>query len=457
MIPRLSLFLFAVASVLRLALAIVNREANDDHLEVTRWILDHGGLPLLGDCWECYQPKLYHLLVAAVIQLFGLSDESAQAIAGQMVNVCFGVGTLWVARRFLRESIAHPRVELLLFGLLAFNPRLLSIHIQATNDAAVVFCSVLACWKLWRYLESESASDAWAAVLATVLAGLAKGSGWFVFFWVAVVLTVRWIVDRRGSAAPARRFAPGRALLVLVLTFGSVVPIAGPYAAHWQRFGSPFVMNIPKDPPPKWSEPTVARRPGVLSIRDAFLTFRLRNLIERPYTTHDNAGFPRHRTSLWTQMYGQTASLWFSQWPKSWTNRTAVATGTSRALILLCLLPLSLGLSGLTFDGRRMLRALRAGPHAYLRERREWIFPLLAASFAAMMFKLSHDYRDFSVMKAIYIFPALLAPLCWIGLGMSAVETYVPVQGRRAVEGLLWCLVLVSAIEAFELLFWLSR
>jgi hypothetical protein len=49
---------------LRLALALINRQANDNHLEVATRILATGKLPIKGECFECYQPKLYHLLLA---------------------------------------------------------------------------------------------------------------------------------------------------------------------------------------------------------------------------------------------------------------------------------------------------------------------------------------------------------------------------------------------------------
>ena len=54
----------AVAS--RVLLALYNRSANDDHMEVIQRIVA-GGRPLVDDCWQCYQPKLYHQFVADVI------------------------------------------------------------------------------------------------------------------------------------------------------------------------------------------------------------------------------------------------------------------------------------------------------------------------------------------------------------------------------------------------------
>ena len=54
-----------VAVLLRLSLAVVNHEANDDHMQVIRIIRATGQLPLKPDCGECFQPKLFHATAAA--------------------------------------------------------------------------------------------------------------------------------------------------------------------------------------------------------------------------------------------------------------------------------------------------------------------------------------------------------------------------------------------------------
>ena len=59
----------AVGVLLRVYLALVNTEANDDHLTVIRIIAQQHRLPRLRDAWEGFQPKLYHVPVAVLWNL----------------------------------------------------------------------------------------------------------------------------------------------------------------------------------------------------------------------------------------------------------------------------------------------------------------------------------------------------------------------------------------------------
>ena len=49
---------------LRVGVALYNSEANDDHMEVVTLIADEGANPLVGDCWQCCQAKLFHRTAA---------------------------------------------------------------------------------------------------------------------------------------------------------------------------------------------------------------------------------------------------------------------------------------------------------------------------------------------------------------------------------------------------------
>lgn len=418
------------ALLLRVGLAFVNRQANDDHVEVVRWMLEHGRLPFKGDCWECYQPKLYHLAVAGIVRLFGLHEVARQTIAGQLVNVALGAATLLLFARFLRRLPLDAIARRALFAALAFQPRLLSTHVQATNDALVILAGLVTSYACWRFAEKPGARRIAWITIGAVIGGLAKGSGFVIFAWALLVLGVL-AIRRRGRSDAA-------ALGILAVSFASVVPFAGPYVEHWRRFGDPFVLNIPKDPPASFREVSVVRRPGVLSYSSAFLSFRPASLWRDPYTPHSNENVPTHRTSLASQLYGQHASLWFTQWPETWARRDGPAENTTRALLVLELVPLALLLCGAVLTFRR--------PGG-------WMFLALAVAFLGMQLRLSTTYRDFSVMKAIYLYPALLAPVYWMA---AAIES-LPIGVRRASIGLLWLLAGVSALEAIELLAWLLR
>jgi hypothetical protein len=67
----LFLIIFFLSVDLRLGMVSFNREANDDHMQVISLIIKSGTLPNKSDCWECYQPKLFHYTAAKILQLTG--------------------------------------------------------------------------------------------------------------------------------------------------------------------------------------------------------------------------------------------------------------------------------------------------------------------------------------------------------------------------------------------------
>ena len=97
------LVIFLLATLLRVGLALVNREANDDHLEVARMIMQEKRLPLMDDCWECFQPKFYHLSLAVIFQSLNITQPETQTLVAQLLNVLMGALTIWVAYLFIRS------------------------------------------------------------------------------------------------------------------------------------------------------------------------------------------------------------------------------------------------------------------------------------------------------------------------------------------------------------------
>ena len=59
----LILLIFIIALLLRFSLAVYNTQANDNHFEVIDIILKENKIPEREDCWECFQPKLFHLFL----------------------------------------------------------------------------------------------------------------------------------------------------------------------------------------------------------------------------------------------------------------------------------------------------------------------------------------------------------------------------------------------------------
>ena len=69
------------------------------------------------------------------------------------------------------------------------------------------------------------------------------------------------------------------------------------------------VTNQPASPLPHLIEKTNPTRPGLTSVVDGLLTFRYVDLLRHPRNTQGRRVYPRHRTSVWTQVYARTHSI----------------------------------------------------------------------------------------------------------------------------------------------------
>jgi hypothetical protein len=139
----------ALGILLRLYLAVVNSEANDDHLTVIRIIADEHRLPRLRDAWEGFQPKLYHVTVAFLWDLSPIHSVGVQIRIAQLVSCAAGIATLFVLRRALiRRGLSQP-MRVLAFALVALNPKLCGLNAQATNDSFVILFATLALDQGW--------------------------------------------------------------------------------------------------------------------------------------------------------------------------------------------------------------------------------------------------------------------------------------------------------------------
>jgi hypothetical protein len=136
---------------LRVSLALVNREANDDHMTPIRMIRTTGQLPTKTDCWECFQPKLFHRTAAAVLDIGHVPPGIAEIKIVQLMNAMLGSPILVFAWRFIRELNVGVHAKGFAFALLALNPTLIGVNGQATNDTFVIFFGVATLYWAYRF------------------------------------------------------------------------------------------------------------------------------------------------------------------------------------------------------------------------------------------------------------------------------------------------------------------
>ncbi len=132
------LMLFVLAAGLRFSLALVNRQANDNHLEVIQLMLQGKEDLTHSDCHECFHPKFFYGCCAAVFTALQLENEDQQIVCGQLINATSGMLVLACVWGVLQQVSAPPALRLVALGLLATNPRLVAINAQLSNDSFAV-------------------------------------------------------------------------------------------------------------------------------------------------------------------------------------------------------------------------------------------------------------------------------------------------------------------------------
>jgi hypothetical protein len=443
---------FALAAALRVALCLVNTEANDDHMTPIRMLAESWRPPARGECPECFQPKLFYAAGAVLLKVLRLREGRAATLAVQAMNCAAGIGTLWIVLLFARGLTTDPVRRLLVFSTAALNPYLIAVSAQASNDAFVVLFSTLALYFLFQFLGDgqDRRRRALLITLCTALAGLSKGNGLLVFAGIAVLLTAKIWSDGRSSRT--RRF-DAAFLTAFVLAFLLVVPYFGQYVRNYRTSGSPFATNQERDAPPFFFEETFPPRPGITSVARSYFTFPLVDLLARPrINTSDMlciAGdasacsearapesdpeavrAPEHQTSFWALLYGSAHSVDYYQWPRSWRTRAPALVALTRTIFVLALVPTALLLAGLIAILAALARSLGRG--GGVPDAPRAAAAAFAGGFVAWLIAYSLSYRDFSTVKAIYLFPGLLAYVAVFDAGWGACAANPRTRARLA-------------------------
>jgi hypothetical protein len=399
--------LLALGVLLRLYLAIVNAEANDDHQTVIRIIAEQHRLPGLREAWEGFQPKLYHVTVAILWNLSPWQSSVVQVRIAQLVACAAGIATLFVVRRALARWALSAPTRILTFALVALNPTLIGLNAQATNDSFVILFATVALFHAYEFFRVGTIRAFILMSISVVLATLSKGNGLVVF--IAISATLAHAIVRHDALPrfPRRQLVGVTAGFVLMFLASTV--LFGSYRRNWEDTGNPFSINGDRAPLPHVFNRTYVYRPGTTSIADTYFTFRFVDMLAHPTITTDPRVYPLHRTSLWSQLYGRANVAHFAQHPPSWRNTSPLVFATSRLILVIALLPTALLLAGMLRIVGTLIRPSRR--RSFLRRQNlNWeLTALTATGFVAFIVVYSLLYRDFSTMKAEFLFPGLLA------------------------------------------------
>jgi|CXWL01.1.fsa_nt_gi hypothetical protein len=402
--------IFIGSILLRLGLVLYNREANDPHMPVVRYIMRNNVLPDKTECTECFQPKLFHYSTAKILSFMRLDhsqDGDAQKVVAQLINFLAGIAILIVVWIFVGSlSGVHEWVKILGFALLAFNPQLIGINSQVTNDTFLILLCTLAVYCAYFFLGKPNFVYFLFAVIFSALAVMTKTNGWVTVIAIAIAFFVRSSQPKIGLTK-GLFFAATYPILVVSLIL--LNPLSQ-YVQNYQRYGSPVALNIDPQQQPLFLEKTYIPYAGILSIQDGFLTFKFGNLLEEPVTyLLDKVSGESHRTSLWTRLYGSANSVHFENYPPSWRIAGQAPYWIYRGIFILALLPAAVMLIGVTMEIYGTIKGILTGDPLLLNNVSHGLFALLFIGQTLFVMLYAYEYRIYTVMKAVFTYPGLLA------------------------------------------------
>jgi 4-amino-4-deoxy-L-arabinose transferase-like glycosyltransferase len=394
-------------------------------------------LPRTGDCRECFQPKLYHYLMNHIFQTLDIdaNNKISQMILAQLLNAFLGTVFLLVIWIFMAAlPTGNEPLKLIAFSLVAFNPSLIGINAQATNDTLAILFATLAIYFIWLFLKQEQGIQLLTGILFACLGVATKTNIFVTVFAILFALFVKAFAARqRAMLYSAALFLPS----ILVLSF--LNPLTQ-YLTNYQASGSVVGINMPEQPFPSFFEKSYSSRPGIISIQDGIFSFKLMSLLEYPRLTNEAIGYPAHRTSLWTQLYARANSVHFDSWPKSWRTKGTGNFPLLRAIYVLALFPAAMVLFGAIISLREFVIALFKNLPDSLYATDYGLFNTLFWSHLAFIVLYALRYRDFSVMKPVFIYPAMLAFLVFFIKSGDVIQ--------RLTKGNKWFIVTLSSVVA---------
>jgi hypothetical protein len=402
--------IFILSIVLRISLSLVNREALDNHLEISQIILKEDRVPIADDCWECFHPKLYHFSIAKLFQLFSIENNEHQIIFAQLINSAMGMLTLFFIYLFLTGQPLPRKVKLISFALIALNPALIAVNSQASNDSLVILLSTMTIYFFYQFLTKENIALFLLITVLAILASISKHNGVAIFLVILTALGIKMLPRKENRQSRKKHLLY---FFILAISWSLTAPFLGQYWQTYQTHGRLVTGRIPNPPPPSLfkKEYFDLVRPGVASVADAYFTFKFIDLVRNPAVTHDyfSTTYPEHRTSLWTQLYGWSYFSRFPCVPESWKTTGLFTLTLGRALLVLALLPSFFMLFGLTTHMLSFIKFIFRQTSDGFWASKEWFLGLVFLSGILLILTTTATFRDFGSMKIIYLLPFVLS------------------------------------------------
>jgi len=421
-------FVIIGSVLLRFGLANFNREANDYHMPVIRQIMAKDRLPEKEDCSECFQPKFFYYIMAKSLSIMRLDhgrDRDAQVVTLQFINMAAGIITLIVSWLLIaRFANINQGAKVLGFSLLAFNPQFIGITSQVTNDSLMIMFCTLLIFCTYLFLKSPNLSYFLLMVAFGVLAILTKTNGWVNVIAVAGTMMI-WIIFNPSRIDTIKRFFYLAGFVIAVVSLVILSPLSQ-YVQNYQKYGSPVALNIDPLPPPKLFDKTYPDGAGILSVWDGYFTFKLGSLLKEPVIpVEDKIDEDSSTTSLWTRLYASASSIHYENYPPSWRPFDTAFYWVYRGNYILALLPAAIMLFYAALEIYWIIKDVFTRNYQLLHEISYGLFTVVFIGQILFVMLYAYEYRIQSVMKAIFIYPALLSMFLFFSRGKTRLSTYL--------------------------------
>ena len=173
---RIPILILITSILLKFVLAIANRDANDNHVDVVNIIIGTKSIPEKSDCWSCYQPKLYYLISSGLVTLFHVSETFDRMLVMQLLNVFLAFFIQLLIWKYIDSFSIKYKHKQILFAFFAFNSCLTGINVQGTNDTLIILLGVATVYYFTKYIKEGSNISFIMASISIVLALLTKAS-----------------------------------------------------------------------------------------------------------------------------------------------------------------------------------------------------------------------------------------------------------------------------------------
>jgi hypothetical protein len=287
--------------------------------------------------------------------------------------------------------------------LIALNPNLIGINSQATNDSLVILFSTLAIFFFFNFLKEEKIIALVSCSFFIILAVSTKTNAWVTFIAIEITLIIRMIFNQQRTKNASIAFG----FLFIIIIISSLNPL-DQYIPNFQKYGKPVVLNIIKDPFPHFSGEYSADASGIWYIGDGFFTFKFVDLIKHPRLDPGTTVYLPHQTSFWSILFGRAHTIHFDNAPPAWSTTGETIFPLLRFLYILAIVPTMLLLIGFGRDFYKIIKGCITRNITIIRNVYFGLFVLIFVGYLSFQILFSLQYRSVTVIKAIFMFPALL-------------------------------------------------